>query len=134
MKVDLHIHTADDPIDSIPYTTVELIDRAAELGYGALAITLHDRQLPLRDIQPYARDRGITLIPGVERTLQNRHILLLNFPAVADTVDSFESLARLKAAHPEGLVVGPHPFFPYPTCLRGLMDRHADLLDAVELN
>ena len=45
MKVDLHTHSADDPSDRIAYTTHELIDRAAVLGFDALAITLHDKQL-----------------------------------------------------------------------------------------
>ena len=42
LKVDLHIHTSDDPVDRIPHTTTDLIDRAAQLGYDAVAITLHD--------------------------------------------------------------------------------------------
>jgi hypothetical protein len=29
LKVELHTHTSDDPVDRIPYTTCELIDRAA---------------------------------------------------------------------------------------------------------
>jgi histidinol phosphatase-like PHP family hydrolase len=43
MKVELHTHTADDPADLIPHSTIELIERAADLGFGALAITLHGR-------------------------------------------------------------------------------------------
>ena len=34
LKIDFHTHTADDPHDRIPYTTEQLIDRAAVLGYG----------------------------------------------------------------------------------------------------
>jgi predicted metal-dependent phosphoesterase TrpH len=134
LKVDLHTHTSDDPVDFIPYTTEQLVDRAAELGFGALAITLHDRQRDPRDLDAFARERGIVLIRGVERTIQGRHVLLLNFPAAAESVESFEHVARLKARHPEGLVVAPHPFYPHTTCLRGLADRHADLFDAVEQN
>ena len=29
-------------------------------------------------------------------------------------------------------MIAPHPFFPLRSCLRGLMDRHAALFDAVE--
>ena len=70
LKVELHTHTADDPIDAIPHTTFELIDRAATLGYDALAITLHERQLDLPPFAPYAAERGVVLIPGIERTLK----------------------------------------------------------------
>src|SRR5713101_1477890 len=111
LKVDLHSHTADDPIDWIPHSSTELIDRAATLGYDALAITLHERQLDTRRLTAYAAERGIVLIPGIERTIQGRHVLLLNFRNGAEEVRTFEDLARLKRRLP-GLVVAPHPFFP----------------------
>src|SRR5687768_9396683 len=133
LKVELHSHTSDDPQDRIPYSTHQLIDRAAELGYQALAITLHDRQLDIRQFEGYARQRGIVLIPGIERTIDGKHVLLLNFRSGAEAVQSFDDLARLRQRQP-GLVVAPHPFFPHPTCLRELLDRHADLFDAVEWN
>ena len=133
LKVELHTHTDDDPVDRIPYTIFQLIDRAASLGYGALAITLHDLQLDVRPFLPYAAERGLVLIPGVERTIQGRHVLLLNFAGGTEDVRTFNDLARLKSRTP-GLVVAPHPFFPAFACLRGELDRHADLFDAVELN
>jgi predicted metal-dependent phosphoesterase TrpH len=133
LKVDLHTHTADDPEDRIPHTSIDLIDRAAALGYGALAITLHDRQLDVRPLAAYAAERGVVLIPGVERTVEGRHVLLLNFARGADRVRTFGDLRRLKARQP-GLVVAPHPFYPSTCCLHGLMDVHADLFDAVEVN
>jgi predicted metal-dependent phosphoesterase TrpH len=133
LKIELHTHTADDPIDPIPYSSYALIDRAAALGYDAVAITLHERQLDVRDLAPYAADRGIVLIPGIERTVEGRHVLLLNFARGAEEVRTFADLARLKRRLP-GLVVAPHPFFPGRSCLRGDLDRHAALFDAVERN
>jgi predicted metal-dependent phosphoesterase TrpH len=133
LKVDLHNHTSDDPADRISYSTFDLIDKAAELGYNALAITLHDRQMDPAPFRPYAAARGIVLIPGIERTIQGRHVLLLNFSPAAEQVGSFEDLARLKARE-HGLVIAPHPFFPAGSALRGLLTRHADLFDAVEWN
>ena len=133
LKVELHAHTADDPLDAIPHTTVQLIDRAAEMQYDALAITLHDRQLDLVAYRAYAASRGITLIPGIERTIQGKHVLLLNFKRGAEDVQTFDDLAALKRRE-VGVVIAPHAFFPGGTCLRGLMDRHADLFDAVEYN
>ena len=133
LKVELHTHTADDPVDRIPHTSAQLIDRAAALGYHALAITLHERQLDLQPLAPYAADRGITLIPGIERTIEGRHVLLLNFRRGAQDVRTFEDLARLRQRE-AGLVVAPHPFFPLPSCLRGCLNRHASLFDAVEIN
>jgi len=133
LKVELHAHTADDPIDDIPHSSHDLIDRAAALGYGALAITLHERQLDLKHLTPYAAERGITLIPGVERTIGGRHVLLLNFTRAAESVRTFGDLRRLRERE-RGLVIAPHPFFPAGSCLRGDLERHADLFDAVERN
>lgn len=133
LKVELHTHTADDPRDRIPYSTEQLIERAAALGYDALAVTLHDRQLELDRFEAFAAARGIVLIPGIERTIQGRHVLLLNFRRGAEDVHDFEDLKTLRRREP-GLVIAPHPFFPAPVCLRGLLDTHAELFDAVEYN
>ena len=123
MKVDLHTHSADDPSDRIAYTTHELIDRAAELGFDALAITLHDKQLDTAPYRAFAAARGIVLIPGIERTIEGRHVLLLNYSRASESVDSFADLARLKQ-HERGLVIAP----------RGCLTKHAGLFDAVEWN
>ena len=133
LKTELHIHTSDDRVDLIPYSTFELIDRAAHLKYQALAITLHGHQLDLGPFRAYAQDRGIVLIAGVERTICGKHVLLLNFPAEADRVISFEEVAALKARC-HGLVIAPHPFYPAPNCLGRLLTTHASLFDAVEFN
>jgi predicted metal-dependent phosphoesterase TrpH len=133
LKVELHAHTSDDPVDRIPHSVTQLIDRAATLGYQALAITLHERQLDLRPFTAYASDRGVVLIPGIERSIQGRHVLLLNFRSGAEDVRTFEDLARLKRRLP-GLVVAPHPFFPASNCLGSDLDRYPSLFDAVERN
>ena len=133
LKVDLHIHTADDPVDRIPHTATDLIDCAAQLGYDAVAVTLHERQLDLEPFASYAAERGITLIRGVERTIEGKHVLLLNYDRGADTLDTFADLARFKADH-DGLVIAPHPYFPSRFCLWSDLDRYGDLFDAVEYN
>lgn len=133
LKVELHTHTSDDPLDRISHTATELIDRAAALGYGALAITLHERQDDISRLRDYAAERDIVLIPGVERTIEGKHVLLVNYPSAATEIDTFADLARLRDRH-HGLVVAPHPFFPTSTCLRARLVEHAHLFDAVEYN
>jgi predicted metal-dependent phosphoesterase TrpH len=133
LKVELHTHTSDDPHDRIPHTTIELIDRAAALGYGALAVTLHERQLGVERFTSYAAECGLVLIPGVERTIERRHVLLLNFKRGIEGVKTFRDLARLKSRQ-RGLVVAPHAFFPGSVCLGRDLERHPDLFDAVERN
>lgn len=133
LKVELHSHTADDPADRIPHSSIELIDRAADLGYDALAITLHDRQLDLAPLRAHADARKLVLIPGIERTIEGRHILLLNFTEQSMSVRTFEDLRDLKRRE-RGLVVAPHPFFLVPGCVGNLLNRHEELFDAVEVN
>ena len=132
LKVDLHIHTSDDPLDRIPCSGADVVDRAAALGFDAIAVTLHDAQFQDARLTAYARERGLVLIPGIERTIRGRHVLLLNFPASAVTrVRTLDDLARLKPSG-DGLVVAPHPFFPDRTCLGAAMEAYADAFDAVE--
>lgn len=135
LKVELHSHTSDDPEDPIGHTAGQLIDRAAALGYGALAITLHDRHTDDPALSAYARARGITLIPGIERTVGGRDVLLLNFPRESECVSGFDDVRALRRAHPDGLVVAPHPYYPLAKSLGGrLLDEHADLWDAIEIS
>jgi len=131
LKVDLHLHTKEDPLDVIRHDATALIDRAATLGFDALAITLHDRQLEDSRIDEYARQRRILLLRGVELTIQRKHVLAINFPTVVERVRTLDDLAALKSRC-NGLVIAPHPFFPDRTCLGSTMDGHADLFDAVE--
>ena len=134
LKVELHSHTADDPRDDVAHSARQLIDRASDLDYDAIAITLHNKQLDVRPLVTYASQRGLVLIPGIERDIGGKHVLLLNFSIRAETVESFEDLADLKREEPTGLVVAPHPFFPVGSCLGSTMNTHPDLFDAVEVN
>jgi len=133
LKVELHTHTADDPVDRIMHSTTELIDRAAALGFDAVAITLHEKQLDLSPHRPHAERCGVVLIPGIERTIEGKHVLLLNFSRGTEQVRTFADLAELRAVEP-GLVIAPHAFFPSRSCLRGKLEAHAELFDAVEWN
>ncbi len=47
LKIDLHTHSGEDPQDRIGYSTRELIDRAATLGFDALAVTNHNARTKL---------------------------------------------------------------------------------------
>jgi hypothetical protein len=132
--VELHAHTDQDPLDRIAHTARELIDCAATLGYHGLAITCHDRYFDPAPDETYARDRGIVLISGIERTIGGRHVLLINFPQECAHVRTFADIARLKSEHPRGLVIAPHPFYPTPSALGREMDRHPQLFDAVEIS
>jgi predicted metal-dependent phosphoesterase TrpH len=133
LKTELHTHTDLDPQDRIPHTTWQLIDRAADLGYRAIAVTLHDRYFDPGPFLSFARERGVVLLPGIERTIAGRHVLLINFGPECAAVRTLDDVARLRARAP-GLVIAPHAYYPIGSSLRGRLVSHISLFDAIELN
>src|SRR5438445_11558264 len=98
IKVDLHIHTLDDPKDVIDYSAHQLLERAKQLGFGVLAITLHDTVFDRAEVFADAAAMGILLIPAAEVRLQGADAILLNVTAseVAG-LKNFEDLRHLRA-------------------------------------
>lgn len=133
LKTELHTHTDLDPQDRIPHSTIQLLDRAAELGYHVVAVTLHDRYFDPAPYQSCARERGLVLLAGIERTIAGRHLLLINFGPECASIRTFDELARLKG-RASGLVIAPHAFYPIASALRHRLATHASHVDAVELN
>src|SRR3979411_3211444 len=78
IKVDLHIHTLDDPKDVIDYSAHQLLERARSLGFGVLAITLHDTVFDRQEVFADAAAMGILLIPAAEVRLQGADVIVLN--------------------------------------------------------
>jgi hypothetical protein len=129
LKADLHLHTAEDPLDRVRYTAKELISKAADEHFDVISITNHHLVTFNHDLLSYARERGILLIPGVEMTIHRRHVLVLNPPSHRICSD-FLSLSKL--CRQETLIVAPHPYFPGTYSLNGYLLKHLDLFDALE--
>ena len=131
LKADLHLHTSEgEPF--IPYDARALIDRAAREAYQVLSITNHEVVTFSEDLSDYARERGILLIPGVEATIEEKHVLLYNIDVPPSRIRTFADLRQLKTR--EWLVVAAHPFFPGSTCLRGRLVEEIDVFDAIEFS
>jgi len=131
LRADLHIHTREaEPF--ITYDAREVIARAAREGYQALSISNHDTQTFTAELSAFARDHGIVLIPGVEVTVEGRHVLVYNADVDVDKITTFAGLKRYRT--PEWLVVAPHPFFPAAYCLREKLWQEIELFDAIEFS
>jgi predicted metal-dependent phosphoesterase TrpH len=133
LKAELHAHCSLDPVDHriCQYTPEELISNAAQNGYNILAITCHNLDIWTERLSEYARDLGITLIPGMEVTAERtRHVLTYNFRAPAKSLNTLTKIREL--SRPDTLVIAPHAYFPERTCLRGLLNENLDLFDAIE--
>jgi len=131
LKADLHIHTNEDTFEKIRYSAKELIDLASQKGFDVLSITNHEMVTFNRELEEYARRKGILLIPGVEPVIQGKDILIYNLPDYEPgTIKTFEDLKRYKGDYT--LIIAPHPFFPSPRSLLSLFQEAAPALDAIE--
>lgn len=132
LKCDLHLHTSEDPRHQLNYSAKELIEKAAKKGYHVVSITNHNVVTYDEELADFARQRGILLIPGVEATVQGKHVLIYGVEGMDEKWDklTFFDLKRLKARG--AFIVAPHPFYPNYNCLGNLLERFSALFDAVE--
>src|SRR5438046_7712720 len=111
IKLDLHIHTLDDPKDALDYSAHELLERARSLGFRVLAITLHDAVFDRAEVFADAAKVGILLIPAAEMRLEGADVILLNVNR--DEVESLQTLDDLTAHRtrrwPSLFAIAPHP-------------------------
>src|SRR5262249_53452304 len=98
-------------------------------GNRLLSTSNHDTRTSINELSAFARDHGILLIPGVEMTVEGRHVLVYNADVSVDKITTFAGLKRYRT--PEWLVVAPHPFFPAAYCLREKLWQEIELFDAV---
>jgi len=133
LKMDLHCHCDLDPYDHrmCEASPEDLIAEAARLGYQVLAITCHNLDVWNRELAGYAASRGITLIPGMEVSVEGRrHLLAYNFHQSAGELGTLSAIRA--ARRDDTLVIAPHPFFPAPTSLGRLVGKNLDIFDAIE--
>src|SRR5215216_2461534 len=113
IRIDLHIHTLDDPKDAIDYSAHQLLERARSLGFRVLAITLHDAVFDRKEVFADAAAMGILLIPAAEVRLLGADVIMLNVTAeeVAQ-LKNFDDLRRLRANRGDSIfTIAPHPFY-----------------------
>lgn len=131
LKTNLHFHCKEDPSDYIRYTFKEGITRASELGFEIIALTLHNAFGYTEERAQYAASKNILLIPGIEKTIQGRHVVILNCDRDSEKVDTFEALRAYRIAHPELFILAPHPYFPFFS-LKEELKNNIDLFDGIE--
>jgi predicted metal-dependent phosphoesterase TrpH len=135
IKVDLHIHTLDDPKDVIDYSAHQLLERAHSLGFGVLAITLHDAVFERPEVFDAARAMGILLIPAAEMRIEGADIILLNVSSEeAASLKTFDDVRRLRGARGDSIfTIAPHPFYVLGGSIGPRLIDEVDCFDAIEL-
>ena len=77
-KCDLHLHTtASECFADREVTPEQWVDRAIEQGLHCVAVTDHNTPLGIKAIQEAAKDKPLTIFPGVEITCDSTKIHLL---------------------------------------------------------
>src|SRR5947207_8182805 len=134
IKVDLHIHTLDDPKDAVDYSAHQLLERARALGFGVLAITLHDAVFNRKEVFADAAAMGILLIPAAEVRLCGADLIILNVSAEEIAgLKIFHDLQQLRARRGDSLfTIAAHPFYVFGGSIgRRLLDE-IDCFYAIE--
>jgi len=135
MKVDLHIHTLDDPKDVIDYSAHQLLERAQSLGFGVLAITLHDAVFDRPEVFADAASMGILLIPAAEVRLQGADVIVLNLSsAEIAALKSFDDIRQLRKRRGDSIfTIAPHPFYFLGGSIGSRLVDEIDCFDAIEV-
>lgn len=131
LKIDLHVHTSEDPYENISYNAFELIDRAHEQEYDVLSITNHNTVTYNKEIVRYAEKKDILLIPGMEGSFSRKHVLVINSDFQEITPETtLKDLEKYK--NNTSLIIAAHPFFPGSATLKSLLHDYISLFDAIE--
>jgi len=134
IKVDLHMHTGEDPKDGLQYPATAMIDHAADLGFSAIAITLHEQVLEDQRVFDYAAEKGLLLIPGAEWCIEGRDVLIYNVTQRdIEQIRTFDALRAFRRERGNDvLVIAPHPYYPKSTSPGPVLEDNLDLFDAFE--
>jgi predicted metal-dependent phosphoesterase TrpH len=134
IKIDLHIHTLDDPKDAVDFSAHQLLERARSLGFRVLAITLHDAVFDRKEVFADAAAMGILLIPAAEMRLLGADVIVLNVTAEEiSQLKNFDDLRHLRAHRGNSIfTIAPHPFYVVGGSIGSQLFAEIDCFDAIE--
>ena len=134
IKIDLHIHTLDDPKDAVDFSAHQLLERARALGFRVLAITLHDAVFDRKEVFADAAAMGILLIPAAEVRLLGADVIMLNVAAEeVAALRNFDDLRTLRARRGNSIfTIVPHPFYIFGGSIGSRLLAEIDCFDAIE--
>src|SRR5438876_777685 len=134
IKIDLHIHTLDDPKDAVDFSAHQLLERARSFGFRVLAITLHDAVFDRKEVFADAAAMGILLIPAAEVRLLGADVIVLNVTAEEIVgVKNFDDLRRLRSRRGNSIfTIAAHPFYVFGGSIGSRLFAQIDCFDAIE--
>ncbi len=107
MKCDLHIHTSYSYDSNSP--PKEVVKAAIAKGIDCLAVCDHGEIKGAAEVQQFASNLPILIIPGIEIKSKEGDILGLNIKKVIPNgLSAKETIQKIKEA--DGMAIIPHPF------------------------
>ena len=106
LKIDLHVHTcySDDATSSLE----EIIFYAKKKDLDGIAITDHDNIKGAKRALKLASERELMIIPGIEVTTLQGHVLGLNITTfIPQNLDLIETVDKIHEAG--GIAIAAHP-------------------------
>ena len=121
---DIHIHTI---YSHDATTTVRgVLKQASNVGFNVIAITDHDDIRGAFDARELASQYNLEVIPGVEVTTRDGHLLALFVEEIPQRGLSLEETLKIIGGL-GGIAVAPHPFNQLPGSLS--MDKVINVLN-----
>jgi predicted metal-dependent phosphoesterase TrpH len=122
LKIDLHVHTCYSPDSTI--TLKDVVTYCRKRGLDGVAITDHNTFKGVLKL----KTRDIIVVPGIEISTLNGHLLGLNVNRpIPAKLNIEETINRIHEAG--GIAVAPHPFAFY----KKPPSRHVTSYDAIEV-
>jgi predicted metal-dependent phosphoesterase TrpH len=134
IKAALHLHIDLDNVEHIGYSGFQAIDKAYQEGFKVLAFTCHDTYIDVSPFQEYANKYGILVIPGIEKTINHQHVIILNCQKDALEIENFEQLSNYKSSNPDCFILAPHPYYKTRECLGKNLLKWIYLFDGIEFS
>ena len=123
IRADLHVHTTYSS-DSL-ITPKDLVTYSKRRGLNAVAVTDHNY---LAGAYKIAKETDFLIIPGMEVSSAEGHIVALNIPEpIPRGLSASETVDRIHKAG--GVAIACHPYVYFKGCLR---DSVSDDFDAIE--
>ncbi len=107
-SIDLHLHTNRGSSDS-NLSPADLVERAGEIGIGAVCITEHDNMWEARDMDLLANESGVVFLRGMEVTTDMGHIGVFGLDRYVGGIYKLSELRKVVEAA-GGIMVANHPF------------------------
>jgi predicted metal-dependent phosphoesterase TrpH len=124
IKADLHVHTTYSKDSMI--TPKELVYYAKKRGLNAVAVTDHNE---LEGAYKIAKETDFLIIPGMEVSSNDGHIVALNVPEIIPRgLSAVETVERIHRAG--GVAIACHPYVLFKGCLR---EKVCATFDAIEV-